>query len=118
MARRRCISVDFFNNDEFLDLSASSRMLYTYFILGADDEGFIVNPKTIMRICGASQKDFEELLDYEFVLDVDDVYVIKHWFWHDQISPSKRHETQYIRQKEKLRVNDYEKVYEYNDLDM
>ena len=68
MAKRRCISVDVFNNDVFLDFKNSTKVLYTYFILNADDDGFVINPKTVMRLCGANDNDLAVLIENNYII--------------------------------------------------
>lgn len=90
MASRRCISIDFYNNDAFLDLQHSAITLYTFLILYSDDYGVIANPKTVMRLCGASDEDISELITKNFLLEFDSGKIaVKHWLVHNQIQSSK-----------------------------
>lgn len=90
MASRRCISIDFYNNDAFLDLGNSTITLYTFLILYSDDYGIVANPKTVMRLCGASDEDISELITKKFLLEFDSGKIaVKHWLVHNQIQSSK-----------------------------
>ena len=53
-------------SDAFLDMPLSARCLYFTLGMLADDDGFIGNPKAIMRQCGASQDDMIILLQKRF----------------------------------------------------
>ncbi|MBQ8058123.1 MAG: hypothetical protein IJ275_07320 [Ruminococcus sp.] len=106
MAKRRCISVDVYENNDFLDLSDSAKVLYTAFILHTDDDGFIINHRTVMRLLGSSQNVLQELFDIGFVMDVGGVLVIKHWYIHNRIQPTRKVDTIYQEQLNRLYVND------------
>lgn len=111
MAKRRCFSVDVFEKDVFLNMSANSRILYVYFILHSDDDGVIINPQTVMRLIRARDKNLDELLEKGFVVCVDDVYVIKHWYMHNKVQPSRKIDSLYQEQLNSLYV-DNSKVYQ------
>lgn len=106
MAKRRCISVDVFENDVFLDLDNSSKILYVYFILHSDDDGFVINPKTVMRLCGANKEDLTALIEQGYILMFDDgILIIKHWYKHNKVQPKKKTDTQYQTQLAQLTLN-------------
>ena len=52
-------------SDTFLDMPATTRCLYFTLSMLADDEGFVNNPKSIMRQCGAAEDDFKILIPRE-----------------------------------------------------
>ena len=89
MAKRRCISVDVYESEEFYELSDKAKVLYTHFILRSDDEGVVINPKTAMRLCDAKDEALKELIDSAFVLEVEGVYVVRHWYAHNRSRPSR-----------------------------
>ena len=107
MAKRRCISVDVFENNDFIELSDSAKVLYTAFILHTDDDGFVINHRTVMRLMGATEEKLQELLDTGFVIDVGRVLVIKHWFIHNRIQPSRKVDTIYQEELSRLFVNEW-----------
>ena len=107
MAKRRCISVDVFENNDFIELSDSAKVLYTAFILHTDDDGFVINHRTVMRLMGATEEKLQELLDVGFVIDVGRVLVIKHWFIHNRIQPSRKVDTIYQEELSRLFVNEW-----------
>lgn len=80
MARRRMFSMDIIDTDAFLDMSTSAQALYYHLGMRADDDGFIGNPKKIMRMCGSAEDDLKVLITKRFILPFDNgVCVIKHW---------------------------------------
>lgn len=111
MAKRRCISVDVYESEEFFELSDKAKVLYTHFILRSDDEGVIINPKTAMRLCNAKDEVMSELKEKGFVLKVEEIYVIKHWYAHNRIQPSKKIASLYSQELSLLIINE-QKLYE------
>ena len=86
MAERRMMSKTIVFSDDFLDMSLSARCLYFTFIAVADDDGFINNPKSIIRQCGAATDDLRLLITKNYVIPFDSgVIVIKHWKLHNYI---------------------------------
>jgi hypothetical protein len=59
MAERRMFSKTIIDSDVFLDMPLSTQALYFHLSMRADDEGFINNPKKIMRMIGASQDELK-----------------------------------------------------------
>lgn len=107
MANKRMFSMTIVDSDAFLDMPLSTQCLYFHLNMRADDDGFIGNPKKIMRIIGSSDDDLKLLIAKRFVLTFEDgVIVIKHWRIHNCISRNRYQETQYIDQKNKLLLTD------------
>ena len=105
MAKRRCFSVDLFENEKFLLLNDKSKVLYFGLVLHCDDDGVVINPTAILRLLKKQKKYFDELIENGFIMRVDDVYVVKHWCLHNKIQPSKKTPTLYQDQFKKLFVN-------------
>ena len=57
MAERRMFAKTIIDSDAFLDMPLSTQALYFHLSMRADDEGFINNPKKIVRMIGASEDD-------------------------------------------------------------
>ena len=49
MANRRMFSLDVVDTDKFLEMPVTSQALYFHMGMRADDDGFLANPKKIMR---------------------------------------------------------------------
>ena len=80
MAERRMFAKSIVLSDDFLDMPMSSRVLYFTFGMVADDDGFVNNPKGIMRQIGATADDLRVLLARKYVIVFDSgVIVIRHW---------------------------------------
>ena len=106
MAEKRMFSKRVIDTDEFLDMPATAQMLYFHLAMNADDDGFVGKPKTIMRMCRASQDDLTVLLGKQFVISFDTgVIVIRHWKIHNYIRKDMYHPTIYEKEKEMLSLD-------------
>ena len=108
MAKRRCIAIDVYQSDAFLNLSDKAKVLYIAFILNSDDDGFIINPKTVMRLYEAKENILSELIDNGYIIPIDSVLVIKHWKVHNKLQNSRRTDTIYQTALSKLCENELE----------
>lgn len=107
MAQRRMISLDIVDTDAFLDMSLSAQSLYFHLNTRADDDGFISNPKKIMRMLGVQQDDMKTLIGKKFILffvDGDSVCAIKHWRINNFIRKDIYKETKYVNLKKQLLI--------------
>ena len=50
MNDRRMVSNRVIKCDKFVKMSVSARLLYINLLLDADDEGFVVNPRSTLRM--------------------------------------------------------------------
>jgi hypothetical protein len=108
MASRRMFDIEFIDADAFLDLPATSQLLYFHLGLRADDDGFIHNPKKIMRCCGGTDDDMKILIAKKYLIAFDSgIVVIKHWKLHNKIPKDRYKETNYKEEKALLSLNDY-----------
>lgn len=116
MANRRMFSRDVCESDAFLDLPATSQRLYFFLGLFADDEGFLKNPKSVIRQVNSSVDDLKILVMKGFVIPFDSgVIVIKHWKLNNYLQSDRIKPTTCTREKAILRINsakEYEKIEE------
>ena len=118
MAERRMFAKTIVTSDAFLDMPASTRCLY--FLLGmvADDDGFVNNPRSIMRQCGSTMDDMNLLIAKRFILNFQSgVVVIKHWCIHNTIQKDRYKETKYLEEKSTLML-DENKAYTETEADV
>ena len=103
MANKRMFTMQIVDSDAFLDMPPSTQCLYFHLNMRADDDGFVGNPKKIMKIVGASDDDLRILIAKKFVLTFDNgIIVIKHWRMHNTLSAWRYHETSYAEEKNML----------------
>jgi len=90
-------------SDTFLDLPVRARCLYFMLGMTADDDGFINNPKSLMRQCGATAADLKLLTDREFLISfASGVVVIRHWRVHNLLKKDRYRETVHLEEKAQL----------------
>lgn len=103
MAQRRMTSLEVTSTDAFLDMPQSSQLLYFHLNSLADDDGFVANPRSIMRNCGAQADDLKLLIAKKFVIAFDEgVCVLKHWRINNFIRKDIYKETKYVELKRTL----------------
>ena len=106
MAERRMFAKTIVLSDAFLDMPMSARCLYFTLGMLADDDGFVNQPRSIMRQCGASEDDMKMLIAKKFVLIFDSgVIVIKHWRINNYLRNDRYKETVYEDEKQNLTVD-------------
>lgn len=87
-------------SDAFLDMSPTAQLLYFHLVMRADDEGFVGNPKKIMREVGIQSDDFKILIAKRFLIAFESgVIVIKHWLIHNTIRMDRFNQTSYQDEK-------------------
>jgi hypothetical protein len=107
MAQRRMFSLQIVDSDAFLDMPVSAQVLYFHLSMRADDDGFVGNPKKVMRMVGVNDDDLKVLMSKRFILTFESgVIVIKHWKIHNYIQNDRYHETKYVEEKHGLDTKD------------
>ena len=95
------------SSDAFMDMSASAQMFYFHLSMWADDEGFVNNPKTIQRMCGADSEDMATLTDSGLVIRFESgIIAIKHWKTHNYIRGDRIKPTYCADEKAQLCVSE------------
>ena len=104
MAKRRMFSMDIIDTDHFLDMPATTQLLYFHLSMRADDDGFVSSPKGIIKLIGASEDDMKLLIGKQFVIRFDSgICVIKHWKIHNYIKNDRYRETIYQEERHILK---------------
>lgn len=112
MAERRMFAKTIIDSDAFLDMPLSTQALYFHLAMRADDEGFVNNPKKILRMIGASDDEMRVLLTKRFVISFDSgIVVIRHWRIHNYIQRDRFKPTLCADEKSQLELSD-SKTYE------
>lgn len=107
MADRRMFAKSIVLSDAFLDMPMSARCLYFTLGMLADDDGFVGNPKSIMRQCGASEDDMRILASKKYVLGFESgVLVIKHWRMNNYLRNDRYKQTTYVEELKTLGIDD------------
>ena len=115
MAKKRMISLQIVDSDDFLEMPLSAQALYLHLLFRADDEGFTNGVKKIMRMIGCREDDLKILIVKRFVLTFESgVVVIKHWLIHNNIREDRIIKTVHTKEKGQLALND---IKGYTELD-
>ena len=114
MAEKRMFAKTIIDSDLFLDMPVTAQLLYFHLCMRADDDGFINNPKRIMRDVRCSDDDMKMLIAKDYVIPFESgVIVIKHWRLHNYIQRD-RYKPSLCDEKNLLTTNK-NKVYERMD---
>ena len=100
MAERRMFAKSVIGSDNFLDMPATTQLLYFHLGMCADDDGFVGNPRSIMRMTGAGEDDLKLLCVKKFIIPFNNgIVLISHWKVNNYIQKDRYHETIYREQK-------------------
>ncbi|WP_196607111.1 hypothetical protein [Pectinatus frisingensis] len=102
------------DSDMFLDMPPTAQLLYFHLSIHGDDDGFINNPKSIMRNIGSHDDDMKLLIAKKFIIPFESgVIVITHWKIHNYIRNDRYHETDCKTEKSQLET-DKNNIYTLN----
>ena len=106
MAERRMFAKSIVLSDVFLDMPIGARALYMTFGMMADDDGFVGNPKAIMRQCNATEDDLKVLLAKRYILGFESgVIVVKHWRINNYLQNDRKKPTTYLEELDTLSLD-------------
>ena len=107
MAERRMFAKTIIDSDAFLDMPLTTQALYFHLSMRADDDGFINNPKKIMRMIGASDDELRLLVAKSFIIPFESgVCVIKHWKIHNYLRSDRYKPTVYVEERSMLNIKE------------
>ena len=107
MARRRMISNDITGSYNFQSMEHTTQLLYFYFCLSADDDGFIGNPYIYTNLTGCSENDLETLERRGYVIRfASGVLAVVHWYIHNTIKKDRYNPTVHKTELAQLRLED------------
>lgn len=96
MAERRMFSRAVVESDRFCELPPRAQLLYYHLLLDADDHGFVGGYKRVLRTYKIPEKDRKALEKAGFIhVFASGVVLVMHFCAQNQISPSKRRETEF-----------------------
>ncbi len=97
-------------SDDFIDLSKGAKLLYFLLGVAADDEGFILNCKAIMRVHEIDKSELDELIEKGFVIPFDKSLCIRHWTMNNQLRFDRFNKSE-CKDRDKIRISPTGKVY-------
>lgn len=90
-----------------MEMPVSSQLLYFHFCMEADDDGFVGNPKQVIKMVGAGDDDLKILGAKRFILGFKSgVIVIKHWWIHNTLRKDRYNITKYEDELKTLVIKD------------
>ena len=105
MAQKRMFDKTITNSDKFLEMPVSTQNLYFHLSMNADDDGFVDNWKSIIKISGAKEDDLKLLIAKSYVIPFESgVIVIKHWRINNFLRKDRHIDTHYIEEMRQLEV--------------
>ena len=111
MARKRMFDMQIVDTDIFLEMPQSTQNLYFHLGMRADDDGFVSNPKKIIKIIGANEDDLKILIVKKFIIPFETgVIVIRHWKLNNYLRKDRYIETIYKEEKRQL-IEDENGIY-------
>ena len=85
----------------------TTQLLYFYFCLSADDDGFIGNPYIYTNLTGCSENDLETLERRGYVIRfASGVLAVVHWYIHNTIKKDRYNPTVHKAELAQLRLED------------
>lgn len=107
MAERRMFAKTIIDSDMFLDMPLSTQALYFHLAMRADDEGFVNNPKRILRLINADEDSLKLLIAKQFIIPFESgIVVIRHWRIHNYIQSDRKKATAYTAEKALLKQDE------------
>lgn len=80
VANKRMFSVDVTETDAFLEMPLTAQALYFHLGMRGDDDGFVSNPRSIVRVSGCSESDLATLAQSGYIITFrSGVIVISDW---------------------------------------
>ena len=108
MAIRRCFSKKIVRSDDFIDLPATTQLLYFQLGMEADDRGYINNAKSVIKLVGCSIGDLEMLIAKRFVMVREEkLILIKGWKINNTIQPTRISESLYVDDLKLLYIDEH-----------
>ena len=107
MAQRRMFNKAITNSDDFLEMPVSSQNLYFHLSMNADDDGFINNWKSIMKLTGSKEDDLKVLIAKQYIIPFESgVIIIKHWRINNYLRSDRYTTTNHQKELAKLTLDE------------
>lgn len=91
------------DSDMFLEMPLSTQALYFHLSMKSDDDGFVSNPKRILRTIGCCEDDMRILVLKRFIIPFESgIVVIRHWLINNYIRSDRYKPTIYLEEKAML----------------
>lgn len=99
-------SLDVVDTDIFLDMPATTQLLYFHLGMRADDDGFVSSPKRISNYIGCKEDDLKLLIAKGLVICFENgIVVIRDWKTNNYIQKDRYRPTKYTKELNSLNCN-------------
>ena len=106
MAQKRMFDKAITNSDNFLELTDACQNLYFHLSMNADDDGFVDNWKSILRMTNHKPSDMQELARASFIIPFESgVIVIRHWRMNNYLQNDRTKPTIYQKELKELELD-------------
>ena len=113
MANRRMFNKQITNSDDFLEMPISSQCLYFHLNMNADDDGFVNNWKSIMKLSGSKEDDLKVLIAKQYIIPFDSgVIIIRHWRLNNYLQKDRITPTAYQKELQQIFLDKTNNTYE------
>ena len=103
MANKRMFSVDVTETDSFLDMPLTAQALYFHLGMRGDDDGFVSNPRSVMRVAGCNEADLKTLEESGYIITFrSGVIVISDWKVNNNLRNDRYKPTTFQDERSKL----------------
>lgn len=104
MAQKRMFDKTIIDSDNFLEMPLTTQAVYFHLNMRADDDGFVDNWKSILRIIGGKEDDIKVLISKSFVLPFETgIIVIKHWRINNYLRSDRKKQTRHTEELKQLK---------------
>jgi hypothetical protein len=105
VAKGRMFALKVVDSEEFIELPLQAQALYFHLGVRADDDGFVRNPHAIMRMLNVRRKYLDDLLMYNFVIEVSKGVIVQtHWLTNNTIRKDRYTPTVYQEEFKKIKA--------------
>ena len=116
MAQKRMFDKYIIDSDSFLEMPLTTQAVYFHLNMRADDDGFVDNWKSILRIVGGKEDDIKVLISKSFVIPFETgIIVIKHWKINNYLQKDRKKQTRHIEELKQLKEQNGEYFLLEND---
>ncbi len=113
MANRRMFSLSVVDTDKFLEMPATTQLLYFHLGMRADDDGFVSSPRKVLSFTNCTNDDMKVLISKGFIIPFESgIVVITHWKQHNYIQSDRYRKTIHLEERKQLGL--VENVYKLN----
>lgn len=107
MAKKRMFSLDVVDTDDFLEMPCGAQVLYFHLGMHGDDDGFVANPRRLMRVAGCRASDLKTLISKGYIIPFDSgVVAIRDWRINNDLKNDRYRGTIYTEEKDALCLDD------------